>query len=260
VVISNLEDVLRAYREGKIFGEVFGDGPVQVVWLHGWARSSADFAAAGALLADEGISSVALDLPGFGASPLPETPWGAAAYAALVAAAISEMGEGPLVVIGHSFGGKVATVVAASYPHVVKALVLTGAPLLRRGDARRSPRAYRVLRALHRRGVISESRMEAARRKYGSTDYRNAQGMLRDILVVSVNETFEKELAQVVAPVDLVWGANDRDVPTEVARAAQNLLTHSAEVVLDVIVDTGHLVPTERPASLVAHARRLASR
>lgn len=251
--------MLRAYGEGIIFGEAYGDGPVQVVWLHGWARTHADFASCGALLARDGVASVALDLPGFGASPLPLEAGGAALYGELLAPILATMGDGPLVVVGHSFGGRVAVDVAATHPRLVKALVLTGAPLLRLGAARRAPAPYRVIRTLHRRGLIGEARMEAARQKYGSSDYRNAVGLLRDILVISVNESYEDQLARIHAPVDLVWGADDTEVPVDVARRAAELLRASSYVDLDVVADTGHLVPTQRPAVLVAHALRLAA-
>jgi pimeloyl-ACP methyl ester carboxylesterase len=249
--------VLRAYGEGNIFGEVYGDGPVQVVWLHGWARTSADFTAAASLLARDGIASVALDLPGFGASPLPSSAGGSALYARLLEPVLSQLGAGPMVLVGHSNGGRVATALTLAHPERVKALVLSGAPLVRLVVARRSPRAYRLVRELHRRGLIGEARMEAARQKYGSSDYRNATGLLREILVASVNESFEVQLDQVVAPVSLVWGANDRDVPLEVAQRISALLVHSTDVELDVLAETGHLVPTERPAQLSAHVRRL---
>jgi pimeloyl-ACP methyl ester carboxylesterase len=249
--------VLRAYGEENIFGEAYGDGPVQVVWLHGWRRSSADFAAAAGLLAREGVASVALDLPGFGASPLPMSAGGANLYAQMVVRALDDISSDPLILVGHSFGGRVATVIAASRSERVRALILTGVPLVRQPSSRRSPRGFRLARALHRRGLISEARMEAARQKYGSSDYRHASGLLRDILVVSVNESYENELSRVSAPVTLVWGVNDRDVPVDVARQVAELLVASSSVELDVLADTGHLVPTERPAALAAHAQRL---
>lgn len=251
--------MLRVYGDGKIFGESYGDGPIRVLWLHGWARSSADFSAAATLLAREGVASVALDLPGFGASPLPSTTGGSALYARLIEPVVAELGQ-PLVLVGHSNGGRVATVLAATQPDRVKGLVLSGAPLLRLEPARRPKVTYRVVRQLHRRHMISDARMEAARRRYGSSDYRNATGHLRDILVASVNESFESELEQIVAPVALVWGDNDREVPPEVARRARALLTHSSEVELEVLAATGHLVPLERPDVLCAHVRRLVAR
>jgi pimeloyl-ACP methyl ester carboxylesterase len=249
--------VLRAYGEGNIFGEAYGDGPVQVVWLHGWGRTSADFASAAALLAHEGIASVALDLPGFGVSPLPATAGGAALYARLLTPVLADISAGPLVLVGHSFGGRVATVVAATPGDHVRALVLTGVPLVRREFPPRSPLAYRVVRALRRRGLISDARMEVARQKYGSSDYRRASGLLRDIVVASVNESYEDELSRISVPVALVWGENDHEVPVDVARRALALLSNSADAALDVVLDAGHFIPTERPAALVAHAQRL---
>ncbi len=253
---SNLKDVLRAYGEGNIFGEAYGDGPVQVVWLHGWARTSADFSAAATLLARDGIASGALDLPGFGASPLPSSAGGSALYARLLEPVLTQFGEGPLVLVGHSNGGRIATALTLAHPERVKALVLSGAPLIRLASARRSPWAYRMARALHRRRLLGDARMEVARQKYGSRDYRNATGLLREILVASVNEDFGSQLGHVTAPVSLVWGANDSDVPLEVARRISALLDHSADVELDVLAETGHLVPTERPLQLSTHVRR----
>jgi pimeloyl-ACP methyl ester carboxylesterase len=242
--------VLRAYDDGKLFGEPFGDGPVRVVWLHGWGRRGQDFAVAATLLASAHVASVALDLPGFGASPLPARAGGARHYADLVEPAIKEMGDGPFILVGHSFGGTVATVLAAREPEMVSAVVLTGAPILRRGAPSSSPVGYRVIRSLHRRGVVNDARMEAARQKYGSVDYRNVHGLLREVLVASVNESYEEELATIHQPVALVWGEIDREVPVDVAERGAELLAgpHSLRLVARV----GHFVPTEAPEELVA--------
>jgi len=240
--------VLRAYGDGTVFGEPFGRGPVQVIWLHGWARRGEDFAAAANELAHRGVASVALDLPGFGASPAPTSAGGARHYAELVMPALREIGDGPFVIVGHSFGGTVACVLAAQHPEVVRALILTGAPLLRSPSSRTSPISYRVQRWLHARGVVSDTRVEAARQRYGSSDYRNAAGVMRDVLVASVNESYEDELSRLDVPVTLLWGEADREVPLDVATRASALLstTHT----LQALHGIGHLLPTEAPDHL----------
>lgn len=178
-------------------------------------------------------------------------------YASLLARALDTISGEPLVLVGHSFGGRVAAVLAAEYPNRVRGLVLTGVPLVHRSSSRRSPWGYRIVRELHRRGVIGESRMEAARQKYGSSDYRNSSGPLRDILVTLVNESYEQELEHIASPTALVWGENDLEVPESVARRGVELLTSAASVTLDVVSDTGHLLPTERPVELAGHVRRM---
>jgi pimeloyl-ACP methyl ester carboxylesterase len=240
--------VLRAYGDGTIFGEPYGRGEVRIVWLHGWARRGKDFTAAATDLALRGVASVALDLPGFGASPVPAEAGGARHYADLVMPALEEIGAGPFVLVGHSFGGTVACVVAARHPELVRSLVLTGAPLLRTPSSRRSPATYRLVRWLHARGLVGATRMEAARQKYGSRDYRNAEGVMRDVLVASVNESYEEELDRLKVPVTLLWGDEDREVPLEVATRASTRLgvTHT----LQSLPGVGHLLPSEAPEEL----------
>lgn len=235
--------MLKAFDGGRIFGTVTGGADPTVLALHGWGRSAADFDAA-----LDGLDAVALDLPGFGATPPPPVAWGGAGYAAAVAPVLDAMAT-PVVVVGHSFGGRVAVHLAATEPDRVAGLVLTGVPLLRPPGrpARRPPLPYRAARAAHRRGLLGEARMEALRRRYGSRDYRAATGVMRAVHVTAVNETYEDVLAQVACPVALVWGAEDPEVPLSVAEALRG---HLPQATLHAVAGTGHLVPTSAPGAL----------
>lgn len=243
--------MLKAFAHGSVLGHPAGEGPVTVVWLHGWGRSGADFAAAAAQL---GQSSLALDLPGFGGSPLPATAGGAHLYADLVVPVLRELGQ-PVILVGHSFGGRIATVIAAEHPELVRGLVLTGAPLLRRAPASRPPLRYRVARALHRWHLLGDAALERRRQQHGSADYRAASGLLRDILVTTVNESYDDELRRVTCPVRLVWGANDTDVPVSVAERASALL--AGPTTLTVLATVGHHTPLEAANALVEAVRSL---
>ena len=235
--------MLKAFAAGRLFGTSFGSPPGRVLALHGWRRTSADFAAV-----LDGLDAVALDLPGFGASAEPPEAWGAAGYAAAVAPVLDELGPAP-VVLGHSFGGRVAVHLAAAHPDRVGALVLTGVPLVRLpGAARRRPApAFRLGRALHRRGLLGEQRMERLRQRYGSADYRAAQGVMRGVHVRVVNESYEDQLAAIRVPVELVWGDDDAEVPVAVAEAALGRL---ADGRLTTVPGAGHLTPLTAPAAL----------
>ncbi|MGD2061719.1 MAG: alpha/beta hydrolase, partial [Acidimicrobiia bacterium] len=116
---------LRSFLEGALFAEAFGSGTPEVLALHGWGRRGSDFATT-----LHGLDAIAPDLPGFGASPAPEAVIGADSYADIVAKILDSF-DRPPVLVGHSFGGRVAVCLAAKHPRLVGDLVLTGVPLIR---------------------------------------------------------------------------------------------------------------------------------
>jgi pimeloyl-ACP methyl ester carboxylesterase len=128
-------------------------------------------------------------------------------------------------------------------------LVLTGAPLVRLSPTRRPSASYRVIRWLNRRGVVSDQRLESERRKRGSADYRAATGIMRDILVKMIGESYETEMETITAPVTLIWGESDLEVPVEVARQSMLHLGSSLRAELEV-VPGGHHLPLEAPERL----------
>jgi pimeloyl-ACP methyl ester carboxylesterase len=237
--------VLRSFSQGALFGAVTGTEPVRVVGLHGWARTHRDFD--GVL---RGLDAVAFDLPGFGASPPPSAAIGASGYADVLLRALEECGDEPITLVGHSFGGRVAVCAAARSPERFRRLVLTGVPLLHRAGPRpRAATSFRLLRALHRARFVSSDRMEAARQRYGSDDYRNARGVMRDVLVRLVNEEYPDELAKVQCHVDLVWGAADDVAPVEIAHRASGMLRDAA---VEELPGVGHFVPLDAAERLRA--------
>ncbi|HUR52119.1 MAG TPA: alpha/beta hydrolase [Mycobacteriales bacterium] len=229
---------LTALLGGSVLAEKTGKAP-KVLALHGWARTRADWQPV-----MKGIGSLAVDLPGFGASPEPSEPWGSRDYAGQLAPLLE---DGGWTVVGHSFGGRVAVQLAAGWPERVDRLVLTGVPLLRRSTGGKAPIAYRAARRAHRMGLLSDARMEAERRKHGSADYRAAQGVLRDTLVRLVNEDYRELLPQVKAGVAMVWGAHDTAAPLAMAREAVDLFPTAT---LTVSETSGHLLDAELVALL----------
>lgn len=213
-------------------GERFGTQPPEVLALHGWGRSGADFA--GIL---EGFNAVALHVPGFGVAPPPPHPWSPGDYADHLAQAM--VGLPPQVVVGHSFGGRIAIRLAAQHPHLVSALVLTGVPLTRVTAATKSAPGFALAKRLHRWGLVSEKVMETARQKYGSTDYRNARGVMREILVKTVAEDYLDDAAGIFIPVTLVWGEADEPAPVAAARKS---LDYFPRATLRVVTGAAHLL------------------
>ncbi len=241
--------MLSGYLDGKLFGEAFGQAPPWVLALHGWGRSHTDFAGVlRSLDTGETIDGIALDLPGFGASPPPPEPWGAREYAAFIQPVLDEMDD-RVVILGHSFGGRVAVELAALRGDRTAALVLTGVPLVPVARRPRPRLRYRMVRTLAGMGLVDQGRLARARERYGSRDYREARGVMQAVLVRVLGEDYRAALKSLHCPVELVWGDRDTVVPIEAARRA---LPAIAAGRLTILRNVDHFVPSAAPAALRA--------
>lgn len=240
--------MLRTFSAGQLFAEQSGTDYPTVLALHGWGRDHRDFSS---VLVD--LDALAVDLPGFGLSPPPVNAWGTAEYAQCLLPVLEEF-RIPPIVIGHSFGGRVAVRLAALFPDRIGGLVLTGVPLLRTNNTRAAPpRALRIARSLNRINLLRDHTVERLRNRYGSADYRAAQGVMRKVLVRVVNENYEQDLKGIRCPVQLVWGSADGEARPEMAHRAVEMISQ-AELV--VVPDAGHMLPLSRPGELRAAVHR----
>ena len=227
-----------------------GEGPA-LVWLHGWGQSGGSLLPLARLLATR-RSGIVFDLPGFGKTPMLAPDAGTADYADALAAEIA--GEERVVLVGHSFGARVALQFAARHPARVAALVLiAGAGLKRKRSRVWRLRAYglktlgRLLRALDRlAGTDLHARY---RRRFGSPDYRRA-GALRGTFLKAVNEDLGALAQHIRVPVLLIYGRDDRETPPEIGTRFAALMP-AAE--LHILEGFGHLDILSRGAYQCEH-------
>ena len=219
-----------------------------VVLLHGWGATKELMAPIADRLA--GYRLVVPDLPGFGATPAPDTPWGVHEYAAWVLALLDRLGAGRIHLVGHSNGGRVAIAIAATHPDRVGRVVLTDSAGIRPRHGLRHHvrvRTFKALRAASRAGWMPRQLRDAAERRAsqrGSADYRAASGTMRATMVRLVNADLRDELTRVRAPTLLIWGERDAETPLDDARTMERLLTDGGLVVFE---GAGHFAYAEQP-------------
>ena len=66
----------------------------------------------------------------------------------------------------------------------------------------------------------------------GSEDYRKASGVMRDVLVKTVNQDLSDFARKIKCSCLLIWGDKDEAVPLSCAKELDNLLSDSALIVL----------------------------
>lgn len=206
---------------------------VQVLWGHGWGQSGAAMMQMAQSLAGF-ASSIVIDFPGFGSSPLPPESWGTEDYADAIADWLKSQARHHRIWIGHSFGGRVGIQLAARHPDTIDGLILIASAglKLRRGFAQQvrftlRRRVFKLLRTLLPEGPL----LEKVRAHFGSADYRKA-GPLRPIFVRVVNEDLSEPAQRITCPVLLLYGEGDTETPVDIGRRLHSLIRGSKLVTL----------------------------
>ena len=211
---------------------------------------------------------VALDLPGFGGSPMPPWEISIPAYGRFLRDFCERLGVGRSSLVGNSMGGFIATEVAITEPDRVDDLVLVSAAGITWARARREPAAMigRVGRAaapvllrFHMQGI----KRPRLRRNYFQGVFFDPDGLRREMLWENVVPALQSpgyydalttlwgydirdRLEDIGGPTLIVRGRNDRVVPVPAAVSYRKRIGKNAELV--IFDHCGHVPQIERPA------------
>ncbi len=190
-----------------------------ILILHGWATtmSGSRYSELTALLASDGHTVFAPDLPGFGREKLQKPVMVLDDYVSFVDAFLKKKKIKKAIIIGHSFGGRIAAKFAATHPEKVEKLVLTGAPLIKRKLTAKKRVAFLVAKS----GKAALSFFPASfqtigkkllYRSIGEWDYYKANE-LKATMQAIIREDLFPLLPNIHTPTLVVWGENDTFVP-----------------------------------------------
>ena len=242
-----------------------GEGP-PLLFVHGlsgcwqnWLENIPHFARTHRVLA--------VDLPGFGASPMP--PWEISIpnYGRFLRDFCERLGLELCSLIGNSMGGFIATELAISDPERVDDLVLVSAAGITWARARREPaemlaRVGRAAAPLALRFQMSGIRRPKFRRRAFNGVFHDPNGLRREVLWENIVPAWQSpgyfdamrnlvgydirdRLKEIEVPTLIVWGRNDRVVPVPAALSYKKRIGDNAELV--IFDRCGHVPQIERP-------------
>lgn len=233
-----IDGVLIAYYQSEAF-----DPGNALVFLHGWGSQASHFKN----ITEHCQNVIAIDLPGFGQSSLPQDVWGIDDYAASIDKFLIKIGINNPVLIGHSFGGSIA-IAYASAGKKLKKLILIDAAGIRKPSIKKS--LYRMLaRAVHpllnipgiRR--FKDSIRNKAYHAIDASDYIYA-GPRSEIYKKIISQDLSPILSKISYDTILIWGEMDKATPLEDARSMQRSIVGSK---LYIIARAGHFPFIDQP-------------
>lgn len=241
----------RTFRRGDRVIVVHDDhehagGPAYVL-VHGLGMAAEYWGGLVDRLAETG-RVLALDLPGFGDSPVPARPLSISENADLLAELLRAEGLDRPVLVGHSTGAQVAADLAARHPGLVDRIVLIGPSVNPR--ERTIPR--QAARLVQDVAVIDPVAFARGARAYVEAGPQWVAANLRPMLA----HRMELVMPRVRAHVLVIRGEDDRVVPRYWAQAVAALAPHSAYA---EVPGRGHEAVARHVAPLAeliaAHAR-----
>jgi pimeloyl-ACP methyl ester carboxylesterase len=213
---------------------------------------------------------VAVDLPGFGHSPMSAGPISIAGYARLLDLLLAQLEIDSATVVGNSMGGLIGAELALAFPRRVERLVLVSpagvstfghlerargrSALLRLEPTLAATTAWAAANAerIARRPRLRRASLKFVVRHPGDLPAPLAAEQLRgagkpgfmQALESTDHDDLRSRLGEIACPTLIVWGDGDRVISVRDADVFSALIPHSRGV---IFADTGHMAMLERP-------------
>jgi pimeloyl-ACP methyl ester carboxylesterase len=215
-----------------------------------------------------GQRAIALDLPGFGASPMPSWEIDVPAYGRLIHDFCEKLGVEGATIVGNSMGGFIAVEAVTAAPGHFERLVLVSAagiintwnPEQRAVATAWAWKVFGPHYAQRSRFIVSRPRArELVFRPFVRYPARLREDLLLeqienglkqadgfgDALHAVIRHDLRERLGEIEMPTMIVWGQSDRVIPMAAALSYHRRIPHSR---LEIFERTGHVPQLERPA------------
>jgi pimeloyl-ACP methyl ester carboxylesterase len=210
---------------------------------------------------------ISIDLPGFGESDCPPIVYSTEQYCNFLLHVLDALGMRKVIMVGTSYGGQIAANFASRFVDRVEKLVLISSTgLSARNLLFHNEFLWIFYRTIAKHFVLRSLWLSCfvGRWSFHNIQYRPdnicikfhqqvSRNEKRDAWLNGLRNIFTQEenfptiLSELIVPVLIIWGNNDRLVPVKYASEFQQCIPNS---ILKIFLECGHSVPLEKPDEL----------
>lgn len=240
----------------KINYKTTGSGPVILI-LHGWGVSSDSWVRAIESLSRIGYQVICPDLPGFGKSDTPLQSWSVDNYMEWLMGFVNALKLDNFILLGHSFGGRVAVKFSVKYGDKLKCLILCDPAGIRPKLDTKSTALYKMVQvgnSVFAFGFLLKIKDVLRNILYffiKNRDYVKAKGVMKATMTKVVNEDLISYLPKIKNKTLLVWGKKDKSVPIEYAYQFKDKIKDSKLVIIPGVGHSPHFRASERLTEII---------
>ncbi len=220
----------------------FGNSKKVLVFLHGWGADKNSFLWTKNYF-DE-FTLIYVDFPGFGKSKEPDTVWSVFDYANDLKKLLNNFEIDELILIGHSFGGRVAIKFAKEFQNEylnLKICLVDSAGIKPRRNLIYYYKIYKF--KFLKKIAKSFKSIEKMLQKQGSSDYILLSHNMKEVFKKVVNEDLSFDAKQIKTKTIIVWGEKDEDTKLYMAKKLNKFISSSK---LYILKNCGHYSFLER--------------
>ncbi len=216
-----------------------------IVLLHGWGQNIEMMKMIGDRFSKH-FQITIIDLPGHGKSEEPKQALEVIDFVEILEHLLRKLNIDNPILIGHSFGGKIALLYASKY--LTKKVIVLASPFKK--EVQELSFKVKVLKFLKKVPILNK--LESYAKKHiGSDDYRNASPMMRQILVNTVNCDITEDVKKIKCPTLAIWGTLDEEVPVERAHELENLIEDCGVVIYEGCTHYAYLERLEQTIRVI---------
>ncbi len=234
--------------------KIFGEGlPAQAgtpfLILHGWGSNSERWQEVAEPILKAGYKVIIPDLPGFGKSDALPIPWNTNKYVSWIEEFARIISLNEFYLLGHSFGGALASKISVKHPQKVKKLFLVSSACVRKKTAKKSfsVKISKIVKLFYFLPFYSFFRKAVYKFIIRKSDYVYVEGIMKETYLNIVAEDLSFHLSFIKVPTVIIWGGKDDSTPIEDAHFINERIKNSKLIILP---GAGHDLNRKQPAIL----------